>query len=92
MTKADFIKELAEKAGLTQAQAKKVLEVEQEIFTDVVKNKDSLTLTGFLTIKTAEAKARTAHNPRTGETIEVPAKFVPKISFSNAIKEIVKNA
>ena len=47
-------------------------------------------LFGFGTFSVVERKARTARNPQTGETIEVPAKMSPKFKPSKALKDEVE--
>jgi DNA-binding protein HU-beta len=47
-------------------------------------------LVGFATFTTAVSKARKARNPKTGETIDVPAKTRAKIRFSKALKEEIE--
>ncbi|MFA7395249.1 MAG: HU family DNA-binding protein, partial [Candidatus Paceibacterota bacterium] len=37
-----------------------------------------------------ERAARTARNPRTGETVQVPAMSVPKFKAAKALKDAVK--
>jgi DNA-binding protein HU-beta len=44
-----------------------------------IENEGEVRLVGFGTFKVKNTKARTARNPRTGETVKVPAK--KKVSF-----------
>lgn len=47
----------------------------------------SVRLQGFGTFKSVERAARTAHNPRTGETVDVPAKLTVKFKPSHTLVE-----
>ena len=50
-----------------------------------LKKKEDVTISGFGTFKVKETKARTGRNPKTGETIKIPAK--KKVAF-RASKEL----
>lgn len=47
----------------------------------------SVRLQGFGIFKSVERAARTAHNPRTGETVDVPAKLTVKFKPSHTLVE-----
>ena len=51
---------------------------------------DSVSLVGFGTFSVAERAARTARNPRTGESIDVAASKAPKFKPGKALKDAVK--
>ena len=46
-------------------------------------------LLGFGNFVVADRKATTARNPRTGETVQVPASKSPKFKAGKALKEAV---
>ena len=48
-----------------------------------------LQLVGFGTFETGKRAARDARNPRTNETIKIPAANVPKFKASKALKDRV---
>lgn len=91
MTKKELIKYVA---GSTEHTIKDTEEIVDE-FINYVKNAlvehEDVTIHGFGTFKTKLRDARTARNPQTGETIEVPAKyalaFKPTSTFKAAINE-----
>ena len=58
--------------------------------TEALSNKESVTLVGFGTFKTAARKARKGRNPQTGKEIDIPARNVPKFVPGKALKEAVK--
>ena len=78
MNKAQLIDAMAEKAGLTKADAKKALDGFTEATTDALKGGDRVALIGFGTFSVAERGARTGRNPQTGKEIKIPAKKVVK--------------
>lgn len=78
MTKTDLINEIAAKASLTKVQAKAALEATLESISQALANDDKIQLIGFGTFAVVEKPARTGRNPRTKETITIPARKVVK--------------
>ena len=78
MNKTELVKNIAEKAEISQAQAKSVLEATLESVKEALQAGDAVQLIGFGTFSVAERAARTGKNPRTGEKITIPAKKVAK--------------
>ncbi len=78
MNKAQLIDAMAEKAGLTKADAKKALDAFVEATTDALKNGDRVALIGFGSFSVATRSARTGRNPQSGKPIEIAAKKVVK--------------
>ena len=78
MNKTELVKKIAEKAEVSQAQAKSVLEATLESVKEALQAGDAVQLIGFGTFSVAERTARTGKNPRTGEKITIPAKKVAK--------------
>lgn len=62
-----------------------------ETVTETLVQGDSVQFVGFGTFKTSERKARSGHNSRTGETVEIPAKRVPSFTAGNMLKEAVQS-
>ena len=78
MNKTELVKKIAEKAEISQAQAKSVLEATLESVKEALQGGDSVQLIGFGTFSVSERAARTGKNPRTGEKINIAAKKVAK--------------
>ncbi len=78
MNKAQLIDAMAEKAGLTKADAKKALDAFVEATTDSLKGGDRVALIGFGSFSVSERSARTGRNPQTGKEITIAAKKVVK--------------
>ena len=90
MTKADLIEKIAEKAGLTKANAERSLNAFLETVEDVLVKEGKLTLTGFGTFVVETRKERKGRNPRTGGEIVIPAAKVVKFRPGKLLKEAVK--
>ncbi len=89
MNKKELAKAIATKAGLSQKQAGAALDAIIASIEDTVASGDKLALLGFGTFEAKKAAAKKARNPRTGETVAVPAKTVPAFKAGKAFKEKV---
>ena len=78
MNKSDLISAMADKAGITKAQAGEALEGFMESTTSALKKGEKLILVGFGTFSVSKRAARTGRNPRTGKEIQIAAKNVVK--------------
>jgi len=90
MNKADLINHVASAAGLSKSAAADAVEAVLGGITSTLAAGDSVSLVGFGTFSVADRAARTARNPRTGETIQVAASKAPKFKAGKALKDAVK--
>lgn len=90
MTKADLVGKIADDAGITKAVAEKALNSFVSAVTDALAAGDKVTLVGFGTFDVAERTQREGRNPRTGETITIPASKVVRFKVGNKLKDAVK--
>lgn len=89
MKKVELVEAVATKAGLTKADATRAIDATFETITCALKNGDKVPLIGFGTFGVSERAERTARNPRTGETITIPAKKVVNFKAGTALKNSV---
>jgi len=89
VTKADLVNAMAEKAGLSKADAEKALKAFTDSVTDALKAGDKVALVGFGTFGVGERAARTGKNPQTGAQIKIPAAKSPKFKAGKALKDAV---
>jgi DNA-binding protein HU-beta len=90
MTKAELIERIAAKAKISKRAANIALDTFVEQVTSALKRGDRVALVGFGTFSVAKRKARTARNPRTGETINVPARRAAKFKPGRELKQQVR--
>jgi len=90
MNKADLVNHVAAEAGLTKTAAGAAVEAVLGGITGAMQKGDSVSLVGFGTFSVAQRAARTARNPRTGQTIAVSASNAPKFKAGKALKDAVK--
>lgn len=89
MNKADLVNSLAEKTGLTKTKSNEVIDVIVSSVSEALKNGDKVTLVGFGTFTTTQRDARKGRNPKTGETLEIPAKRVAKFKAGTELTKTV---
>lgn len=68
-----------------------VLKQAAHVIADKLINGDSVKLPGIGTFKLARKEEHPARNPRTGETINVPAHTTVKFQTSDSLKQLVRN-
>ncbi|MBQ0104054.1 MAG: HU family DNA-binding protein [Prevotellaceae bacterium] len=90
MNKGEFVKAVAEKAGLTQVDAKKAVDAAVAVVTEALKAGDKVALVGFGTFAVAEKAARKGINPTTKKQITIAAKKVAKFKAGAELAEAVK--
>ena len=78
MTKAEFIKAVAQKTEISQKDIRTVLDAEQEVLFENLKEQEVKMFDG-ITFTSVYKEAHNARNPLTGETVSVPAKYAPKV-------------
>ena len=90
MNKAELVEEVAGRVGLTKKETNNVVDAITLVITDSLARNERVTLVGFGTFQVRERKARRGVNPRTRETIQIPAKKVPKFKPGKGLRKKVK--
>ncbi len=91
MTKTELVNSMAEKAGLSKADAEKALKAFVDSVTDTLQQGDKISLVGFGTFSVGDRAARTGKNPQTGAALQIPAAKVPKFKAGKALKDAVNS-
>jgi nucleoid DNA-binding protein len=96
MTKKDMAKEIAQAAGITQAQAQDIV---QRVFNGIIETlaeKGRIELRNFGVFEVKKRKARQARNPRTGEKVLVPERaviaFKPGLEMEERVRQSKKES
>ncbi len=89
MKKTDLIEAIKEKSGLSKKDAEKALAATLDAIIEAVAANDKVQLTGFGTFEQRQRNARTGVDPRTGNSIDIPASKVPAFKAGKAFKDIV---
>lgn len=89
MTKAEIIARVVEEAKIPKSTAAKAFEVIFGNIGQAIKKGNRVTLIGFGTFSLSQRKARKGRNPRTGESIKIAAKKIPKFTAGATLKAAV---
>lgn len=89
MTKKEMAKAIAEEMGLTQGQAREVVQRVFDGITETLLEQGRIELRNFGVFAVKKRKPRTARNPRTGEKVKVPAKMVVTFKPGREMEERV---
>ena len=91
MNKNDLVAQVAEKAQVSKKDAAAVVDATFNVMANALANGEKVQFVGFGTFEVRERAARTVRNPRTGETLEVPASRIPAFKPGLALKKSVNN-
>lgn len=89
MNKSELVSAMAEKTNLSKKDAELALKACMDTIQEALENGDKVQLVGFGTFETRERAAREGRNPRTKETINIPASTVPVFKAGKEFKERV---
>jgi DNA-binding protein HU-beta len=89
MKKADFVKDVSEKAGVSKKDAENVIAAALETIENVLLEDDSITFMGFGTFSTVERTERQTTLPGTKRKITVPASKSVKFKVGKNLKESI---
>jgi DNA-binding protein HU-beta len=90
MNKGDIIEAVFNKIGGTKKAAEDAVDVVFDSITKTLSQGQDVSVSGFGTFLVKDRAARTARNPRTGETVNVPKTRVPKFRAGKGLKDAVK--
>ena len=87
MNKKDLTEALAAECDLKNAVADKAVSAVFDHITEALKKNDDVKIIGFGTFSVSQRKATTGRNPRTGETIQIPASNVARFKAGKGLKD-----
>jgi DNA-binding protein HU-beta len=90
VNKAELVEAIVAESGASKNTVAEVLKAFEDVVVGNVSKGEKIVLSGFLSFERVERKARTAHNPQTGEAIQVNASRAPKVSIGSTFKKAVK--
>lgn len=86
MTKAELVEIISEETGVNKKDTGIIVNLIMENIGQALVDGDKVELRGFGSFKVKTRRSRLARNPRTGESVNVPAKRVPFFKASNDLK------
>ncbi|MBR1810563.1 MAG: HU family DNA-binding protein [Clostridia bacterium] len=89
MNKTELISAVAAKSESTKKDAEKAVNAVLAVVSETLAGGDSVQIAGFGTFEVRERAEKQGRNPRTGETITVPAAKVPAFKAGRGLKDAV---
>jgi len=89
MNKTELIAAVAQNAGMAKKDAERAVNAMVDAITQSLVKGEKVQLSGFGIFEVKDREARVGRNPRTKETIEIPATRTPVFKASKALKDTV---
>ena len=89
MNKTELVAAVAEKTGLSKKDSEKAVNAAFDSITEALVAGEKVQLVGFGAFEVKERNARVGRNPKTKETIEIPASRVASFKVGKALKDAV---
>ncbi|MEM9352353.1 MAG: HU family DNA-binding protein [Planctomycetota bacterium] len=90
MTKKEIVKTISDEIGLTQLKTKEIVQKTFDAIIDTLVEDQRIELRNFGVFEVKRRAARKARNPRTGEKVFVPEKFVVTFKPGKEMEERVR--
>jgi integration host factor subunit beta len=89
MTKAELVDEIAQKADLTRKHSEVIVDAVFSSIVEALQGGDKIELRGFGSFRVRHRASRTGRNPKTGDSVLVPAKKVPYFKPGKELRELI---
>ena len=90
MTKKEIVKQISDKLGLTQLKTKEIVQQTFDAIVETLLEERRIELRNFGVFEVKRRKPRKARNPRTGERVDVEAKYVVTFKPGKEMEEKVR--
>ena len=92
MTKADLVERVAREADMTKKDAEQLVEIIFDSITDTLNKGEKIELRGFGSFRVRERNSRKGRNPKTGDSVSIPAKRVAYFKPGKELKELINQS
>ena len=89
MMKAELVDKVAATIQLPKHQTETVVNLFLQCITDALRAGDKVELRGFGSFRLRHRQPRAGRNPKTGDTVQIPAKQVPWFTVGKALRMLV---
>lgn len=89
MNKSELVERLADRAQITKKRSEQIVNLVFDQMIEALERGERIEIRGFGSFTSKAYDAYTGRNPRTGETIHVPAKRLPFFKVGKELKERV---
>ena len=90
MTKKEIVKTISEEIGMTQLKTKEIVQKTFDAIVETLVEDGRIELRNFGVFEVKKRAARKARNPRTGQRVDVPEKFVVTFKPGKEMEEKVR--
>ena len=90
MTKKEIVKTISEEIGMTQLKTKEIVQKTFNAIVETLVEERRIELRNFGVFEVKARAARKARNPRTGQRVDVPEKFVVTFKPGKEMEEKVR--
>jgi len=90
VTKKEIVKQISDRIGLTQLKTKEIVQQTFDAIVDTLIAEKRIELRNFGVFEVKKRKARKARNPRTGDKVDVPPKYVVTFKPGKEMEERVR--
>ena len=90
MTKKEIVKTISEEIGLTQLKTKEIVQKTFDAIVETLVDEGRIELRNFGVFEVKKRAARKARNPRTGDKVFVPEKYVVTFKPGKEMEERVR--
>jgi nucleoid DNA-binding protein len=90
VTKKEIVKTISEEIGLTQLKTKEIVQKTFDAIVETLVDEGRIELRNFGVFEVKKRAARKARNPRTGQRVDVPEKFVVTFKPGKEMEERVR--
>ena len=87
MNKRDVVDAVAARVGRPKTEVAPAVDAVFNVITEALQHGEKVAISGFGNFDVRRVAERTARNPRTGESVMVPAHMAPKFKASSALRE-----
>ena len=91
MTKKDIVRTISEEVGLTQQQTKEIVQKTFDAIIESLVRERRIELRNFGVFEVKPRAARKARNPRTGQQVDVPKKYVVTFKPGKHMEAMVRD-
>lgn len=91
MTKAELVEGIVTRSDLSRREAEVIVQTVLDSIIEALRRGEKVELRGFGSFRVRERAPRIGRNPKTGETVQVPAKRVPYFKPGKELRELINS-
>ena len=89
MTKAELVEEVSRVSDLTKKHSEAIVDTVFKSIVDALHRGEKIELRGFGSFRVRERNSRKGRNPKTGASVDIPAKRVAYFKPGKELKELI---